>query len=616
MTDERKQLSDLIRSFPRMPGVYLMRDGEKKVIYVGKAKDLRARVRSYFLGKDERHQVRYLLQRVVEIDKIVTGSEHEALVLERDLITKYKPRYNIRLKDDKAFLSIRIDEHAEWPRLELVRKRFDDGARYFGPYSFSYELRTLLDIIKRTIPLRTCLDTVFYNRARPCLEYQIKRCAGPCCLAVDPAQYRRWVKQAISILDGRVDDLVRELTQSMEKASSELRFEEAAILRDRVEILKNFKSGTGLISSRGESRDVFQLYREDERAVLTVVTVRGGRVADSTNFTFTDLQMSDEELLESALTQYYGAGKEIPEEVLVPCALDLAESIEQELRTKRGSAMTLVVPQRGIRSRLLDLALINAREHFVTTFDAESRAKELAEKIARLFRLSQVPRRIECVDISNFQGSDTVGAIVAFFDGAPDKRGYRRFKLSGYSKPDDFAAVQEVVGRRLERGRAEGDLPDLLIIDGGPGQLAMALEARDSLGISLDIVSLAKMRTERDVASTKIVKSSERVYLEGADEPVVLEDGAEVTRFMQRIRDETHRFVITFHRARRKKRVIASALDTIAGISRERRARLLKSFGSIEAIARQSADEVAKAGRMPLALAQKVLQALQEKAVS
>ena len=606
-------LLEQVRAFPKLPGVYIMKNEAGDVIYVGKAKDLRNRVKTYFMGGDGRAQIEFLLKKIHSIEKIVTAHDQQAIVLERDLIAKYKPRYNIRLKDDKAFLSIRVDEDAKWPRLELVRKRHDDGARYFGPYSFSYELRSLLEIIKRVVPLRTCANTVMYNRSRPCLEYQIKRCAGPCCLPVDEVQYRKWVKQAIAILEGKTDKIIADLTALMEKASEELRFEDAAFSRDRLAVLSNFKAGVSLVSSRGENRDVFGIYREESLAALSVIKVRGGRVSDSINFSFSGVSVSTQEILESSVTQFYEGGREIPEEIVLAEELLNFEMIEELLSEKRGSKVNFVVPERGIKSRLLDLAVVNAKEHYLATFDAEAKYQELAKKLSVKFKLRQVPRRIECVDISNFQGTDMVGAIVSFFDGVPDKSSYRKYKIAGEGKPDDFASINEVVGRRIERGLAEGTLPDLLIVDGGPGQLAMALEARDALSAELEIVSLAKMRTEADTQSSEIKKKPERVYLEGEEEPILLDESDEITNFVSRVRDEVHRFVITFHRSTRAKRVFRSILDEIPGVGPERRQRLLKVYGAVEHMKSVSADEIAKNGRMPRSLAEKVLKWINEK---
>ncbi len=601
-------LKEQATSLPHHPGVYIMRDEAKQVIYVGKAKDLRARVKTYFLGGDGRAQIEFLLRRIATLETIVTESENQAFVLERDLIAKYKPRYNIRLKDDKAYLSIRIDKSQPWPRLELVRKVENDGARYFGPYTFSYELRSLLDIVKRVVPLRTCTDTVFYNRQRPCLEYQIKRCAGPCCLPVERHQYMDWIKQAISILEGKTGTLIKELTKEMEAAANDLDFENAALLRDRIAILESAKLGQSCISSGGEDRDCFNIYREEGLLALSVLRVRFGHVSDNVNYGFSQVGVSNEEIIESAIEQFYDSGRDIPEEIIVPQELSNASILEEALSKKRGLVCHINVPQKGIKQRLLGLAELNARQYFEGKFNAESRNVEISRQMARLFGLKQVPRRVECIDISNLQGSDIVGAIVVFYDGEPDKRSYRKYTISFQDKPDDFAAMHEVVARRLKRGAETGDLPDLIIIDGGPGQLAKAVAARDELGINLEIISLAKERVsfrgKKGTAGSPV--KPERVYLERPGDPIVLEPTDTVTHFMQRIRDEAHRFVITFHRQKRGKRVLSSVLDNISGLGPERRLRLFKAFGSIAKIREASSEEIAKAGRMPQSIAEKV----------
>lgn len=610
MTEEETQAKLLRRQVLRLPqlsGVYLMKDTEGTVLYVGKAKDLRARVRTYFAGGDGRFQISYLIKKVHQVDTIVTKTEEQAIVLERDLITKYKPRFNIRLKDDKAYLTIRIDEDAPWPRVELVRRIEADGARYFGPYAWSNELRAVLEAIKKIVPLRTCSDTVFHNRQRPCLEFQIKRCAGPCCLPVDREKYGLWVKQVINILEGRTGVTLQKLKEMMEQAASELRFEEAAAWRDRVEILEKFESGHNIISHRGEDRDVFSFVREEARVSLCVLIVRFGRISDSRVFGFTDVCVPDSVMLESVVQQFYETATEIPEEVLIPMELENASLLAAALRVKKGRAVEINYPQRGSKARLLDIATLNARQHFQGNLAIDAGWSEVSADIARRLALSQAPRKVECIDISNFQGSDIVGGLVAFYDGVPEKRAYRKYIISFQEKPDDFAAVHEVVTRRLKRGFEEGDLPDLIVIDGGPGQLSMALRAREELKISIDIVSIAKMRTTQDMTSTEVVKSKERIYTDPTSEPISLTEGERVTNFFQRLRDETHNFVITFHRARRSKRVFRSVLDDIPGVTPERRRRLFKNFGTVQAIGEASVDELAKAGRMPKPLAEKIL---------
>jgi len=604
-------LRELVDSFPLLPGVYIMRDAQSVVVYIGKALELRTRVRQYLVGGDGRAQLPALMQRVVIIDNIVTASEQQAFILERDLIQKYKPRYNIRLKDDKAYYHVRIDFDAQWPRLELTRRTADDGARYYGPFHSSAELRAALDTIKRTIPLRTCSDSVLYNRSRPCLEYQIKRCCAPCCLPIVRTEYMGLVRQAGGVLQGKVGELQDELEASMEKAAEDLRFEEAAQLRDRIETLKSLREGQRLSTWAGDDKDVFGIYREETIAVMSLLKVRDGRLHENDNFTFSDIVVDDAVMLEAGISQYYaGAEREIPAEIIVPYMPDNTELIIAGLSERRGGKVEIILPERGVRARLVALAATNAQTSFASRFNASERYQAVATALALSAKLNQVPRRIECVDISNFQGSDTVGAIVSFYDGKPDKQRYRKYKVAQQDVPDDFASIFEVVSRRLARGKEENDLPDLLIVDGGAQQLAKALQARDALGVDLEIVALAKQRTVADAQGANIIKSQERIFLPNFLDPVQLKDGDAVTNLVSRIRDEAHRFVITFHRKTRSKRVISSQLDSISGVRPETRTRLLKHFGSVAGMRGASAEELAKIGRIPKTLAQKILLAL------
>lgn len=605
-----KQLAYLRRQVahaPEAPGVYLMRDESQSVIYIGKAKDLRARLRTYFGGGgDGRFQIEYLLQRVASFETIVTQTESQAFLLERDLINKHKPRYNIRLKDDKSYLSIRVDERAEWPMLETVRKPENDGATYYGPFAFSSELRNVLEVIKKVVPLRSCSDSVLYNRQRPCLEFQIKRCCAPCCEPVPREEYLELVKQAVAILQGKTKGVVSMLQQRMEGASESLRFEEAAAWRDRIEILENFQAGHSLISFRGENRDVFGFVREGPSAALCVLLVRNGRISETKTFMLEDVRLSDDELLESAVQQFYEGGRDIPSEILVPRELENASLMQAGLEARKGAQTEIVCPQRGSKARLISMAELNARHAYEGSRTQESRWGEVAAKLAAIIGLKQMPRRVECVDISNFQGSDTVGALVAFFDGVADKGAYRRYKVSQEGKPNDFASIYEVVSRRLRRGAEENNLPDLLVIDGGAGQLSMALKAREDTRVAVDIVALAKMRTEGEALAQEVSRKPERLFIPGREESLPLEEGDAVTRFLARIRDEVHRFVITFHRESRSRRVFRSVLDTISGVSPESRTRLLRHFRSIEVIREADPAEIAKVGRMSVSLAKKI----------
>jgi excinuclease ABC subunit C len=596
-TEHFKKLTKLASEMPVSPGVYMMKAESGEVIYIGKALNLRARVRSYFKGGDGRYQIEFLMKRVHALEQIVTETEEQALILERDLINKYKPKYNIRLKDDKSYISVRIDKNTDWPRIELVRKVEQDGAIYFGPYIEAGKLRALLDVIKKVIPLRTCSNTVFYNRTRPCLEYQIKRCAGPCALPVEKEEYMQWIDQAIALLQGKTAVFIKSLKEKMESASEKMHFEEAGVLRDRIIALEEYTKGTAQGFHRAESRDYFGMQRQGSEVVIYIIKVRNGRMADSENFTLDNAVISNEELMENVLLQYYRKDREIPEEILLNYLPTGLAFLKKHLREKRGESVEITLPLIGSKKHLLAMANLNAEQTFQTKFRLEENYTRLIEKLSKEFNLRQVPRRIECVDISNFQGSDIVGAIVSFFDGKTDKQNYKKYNISFQGKPDDFKAMHEVVYRRLKRGRENDDLPDLLVIDGGDLQLAKAIEAREELKISLDIIALAKMRNE---------KKPERVFLEGKKESIHLNPEDELSHFLQRIRDEAHRFVITFHKNKRAKRVFGSVLDDILGLGPERKRRLLRRYGNISLIRGADIQELAKTGRMPLSLAKKV----------
>jgi len=610
-----------LKALPISSGVYLMKDRAGTVIYVGKAKNLKARVRSYFSGGDERHSVQYLMRRVYSIDTLVTEDERQAIILEADLIRKYKPRYNIRLKDDRSYLFARIDLNAEWPRIELVRASKDDGARYLGPFTFGYELRTLLDVIKRAVPLRTCSDSVLHNRVRPCLEYQIKRCAGPCCLDVDRVQYLEWVRQAMQILQGRNESVLVDLAVEMERASQELRFEDAATLRDRLRVLQQVQQDTPQFSSNGASQDAFGVYREGDKVEVSVLMVRNGRLFEARTFGFPEVEVPDEEVLSSFLGQFYRDGREVPEEVLLPSALEDLEVREEMLREVRGSKVSLIVPKIGPKTRLIALAYDNAKENHAARFTDGDRSERLLRALQHELGLDELPRTIECVDVSHFQGGSTVASVVALLDGKPDKSRYRHFNLSQEGKPDDFASMREVVGRHLSRGAEENTLPDLLIIDGGPGQLSQARAVREELGLLRPtLVGLAKKRTAKvpyyapgQGEGRGKERKFERIYVEASKTPIVLKEKADSTHLLERIRDEAHRFAITFHRRVRARKMFRSALEDIPGVGAARRAELLRTFGSVKAIAAATPEELTERCRVPARIAERIVSVVRKR---
>ena len=603
MSEEPHPLKNKIAAFPKQPGVYIMKDFDGVIIYIGKAKDLRARVKNYFGVGDGRIQIQYLIKKVSTIDYVVTQNEGEALLLERELINKNKPRYNIRLKDDKAYVSIRVNRQHPWPRLEYIRRIIPDGSEYYGPFINSYKLRELLEVIKRVSPLRTCSDVVFSNRSRPCLEYEIKRCAGPCCLPVDREQYESWLKEALMLLEGKIEPTIQSLEKQMDFAAKDLRFEEAATLRDRIEVLQEFHKNEQQSITYDFSCDVFGMYREQDLAVIAVMRSRDGRLHEVDTYSFKDVQIPDEELFESIIPQYYDGGHEIPAEIVLPRSLPESSLIAAYFRGQFEKDVPIEVPDQGAKYRLLRICELNAKQAFQNKFFSEARFDGISDELVERFQLRQAPRTIECIDISNLQGSDIVGAVVAFKDGLPDRPRYRRFNISFSGEPNDFEAIHEVVARRLAK---KDHLPDLLIIDGGAQQLRRALDARDELGVTLDIISLAKIKVQKTRDKNILAHTPERVFIEGATHSMPLDGSDGLTQFLQRIRDEVHRYVITFHRQKRKARVFRSVLDDIQGVGEERKKRLLTAFSSIKGISEASVEAIATTGRMPVALAEKI----------
>lgn len=610
-----KELRERVRALPALPGVYLMKAEDGEVLYVGKAINLRSRVSSYFGSSDDgRYHLPYLLERVRHVETVVTEGERQALVLENDLIKKYKPRYNIRLKDDKAHLIVRIDMSHEWPRLELVRQVREDGAKYIGPFAFGYELRTMLEVIKRSIPLRTCSNSVIYNRVRPCLEYQIKRCAAPCCLDVDKEQYRAWLEQAVSVLKGKTDAVIEEVTHDLERASEELRFEDAAMHRDRIEILKRVRDENSEVQFGQGMMDAVGLYREGNNIELSLLRVRLGRLFDSKTFGFSETELPTEEILGSLLSQFYSSGAEIPPTILLPSEIEDASSREELYSEIRGGAVELRVPKRGVKARLLALAADNAKENFEARFSSLDKTDRILEALKVELGLEETPRVIECIDISHFQGGATVGSLVCFKDMKPHKAGYRAYSLSQEGKPDDFASMREVVGRRISRGIEENSLPDLLVIDGGPGQLSQAVAVRKELSSRVpEMIGLAKKRTAavpyRAVISGRSSTSAqkpERIYREGSSVPILLGERSEALHLLERIRNEAHRFAITTHRKKRAKKTFRSVLDDIPGVGKTRRTMLLKEFRSVDAIRKAGVEQLAERCNLPRGLAERI----------
>ncbi|MFM7737115.1 MAG: excinuclease ABC subunit UvrC [Alphaproteobacteria bacterium] len=603
-------LEEKLGALPSGPGVYLLKDGSGTVIYVGKAKSLRARVASYFRGGDGRSQVRFLVQRVEDLESLVTRNEKEALLLEDSLIKQYKPRYNVRLKDDKSYVSVKITNH-DWPRVVVTRRIVKDGGRYFGPFHSASSVRETIDVIRKTFPLRTCSDAVFRNRTRPCLEYQIKRCLGPCVLPVDRGEYGEHLRAVEMLLEGRDSRLRRTLEERMRVASEELRFEEAARLRDQVRAIEKSAQKQQVLSHRGGDEDVFGLYREGGSVEAQVLFVRGGRLVGHESFGWADRELPDEEILGALVSQFYRGDREIPDVILLPIALEDAAAREDILRERRERSVRIIVPLRGDRRRRVELACGNARQPFVERRDASHRLARTAGELRDKLHLRSLPVRIECVDISTFQGGETVGSIVRFEEGLPAQKGYRRYRVRSVEGTDDFASMREVLTRRVSRGLRDGDLPDLLVIDGGRGQLGVATAVLSDLGIpEQDVVGLAKLRVERDARAEEISRVEERVFLRGRSNPVVLPRNSNALFLLQQVRDEAHRFAVTYHQKLRDRRRLASPLDLVPGIGSTRRRALLRHFGSLARLRAASEQEIAAAPGIGPALAAEIRKAL------
>lgn len=588
--DHVKRLAQI----PHEPGCYLMKDHQDRIIYIGKAKDLKNRVRNYFQASgDSRRFVKKLPRLLSAIETIITSSEKEALILENTLIKRHKPKYNIALKDDKNHLSLRIDQNAKWPRLETVRRTSKDGATYFGPYSSSWSVRQTLGVVNRHFQLRTCSDSVLEHRTRPCLEYQIKRCPAPCVFDLDHDEYMQHVLDVVLFLNGGGRELIDTLQEKMLARSEAMEFEVAARYRDQIQSIRQVLERQEVVSAEEIDRDAFGFYREGERLVVQLMIVRGGKLEGARTFPFKEQAFPDEEILSSFLSQYYQSGSTIPDEVLLPTAIDEGELevFEEMLSEAKGKKVHVLIPQRGAKFALVATAQTNAEHAFAEKHQKDTRTQEILEHLQQRFGLRRIPHRMECYDISNFQGAPIVGSMVVFLEGEAAKREYRQYKMKEVTSQDDFASMHELLTRRLQRVVHEEDTPpDLLIVDGGKGQLGQAVAVLKDLGLhEIDIISLAKSRVDAvGFQDESVTRSPERVFLPGRKNPIVLKQNSDELFLLQRIRDEAHRVAITFHKKLRRKQNLRSSLDDIPGVGPATKRALLKHFGSLKKI--KSAD--------------------------
>ncbi len=607
-------LKEKLAGLPACPGVYLMRDKGGKVIYVGKAKDLRARVRAYFNASDERLQIEFLVRRVDDIETLVTSNDKEALILENNLIKQYKPRYNIRLKDDKSYLSVKVTTQHPWPRIFATRKIVKDGNRYFGPFSSAVAARETIDIIEKHFLLRNCTDHNFKNRTRPCLQFQIKRCWAPCVLPVSAETYREQVRQAMLFIDGKQQELIAELRQRMEEKSDALEYEAAAKIRDQIQAVEKTLEKQRMVSYWGGDQDIFGIYREGGFIEAQVLFVRQGKLTGNQAYSLEDLEFPDEEVMAALLTQFYQGQRFIPDEILLPVALEDAGVREEYFADQKGKKVGILSPQRGDKRQLVEMAVENARQSFAERHDQEKAREKMLRELQAQLRLKNFPQRIECYDISNIHGAHAVGSMVTFVNGEPDKTRYRHYRIrtiDAASGGDDFGMMLEVLKRRFKRGKEEADLPDLIVVDGGKGQLAMAMVAMAEIGVSgVEAVGLAKDRVQAAARSAEIRRSEERVFLPGQSNPVILKRNSNALFLLQRVRDEAHRFAITHHKKLRARQTIYSILDQVPGVGGARKRALLRAFGSVKRIEEATLEDLLKVPSISEKVAQEILESL------
>lgn len=620
-------LAEQVALVPTDPGCYLWKDGKGEVVYVGKAKNLRARMRQYVTLQDDREKIPLMMQVVRSFDYVVVGSEHEALVLERNLIAQYHPYFNVDFKDDKSYPYIAITESDVFPAIKYTRERHRKGTRYFGPYTDARAARETIDTLRKVIPIcmATCVEwkrarrllekspeqasvanLMLAERCRPCFDYHVGRGPGVCAGMIDTVEYARHVRQVENFLRGNRSQVVGELTEQMREAADDLDFERAGRLKARLDGLDALDDRQQVVFSSGVNADLIGFYREETISCACVFAVREGRTVRSVEFVLDKgLDTGEEELVSGFLKRYYDETADVPAEVDLPAELEDAELIEGWLAEKRGHSVRLRRPQRGEKRRLLDMASANARHalmrYMVRTGYADDRTNKALLQLESALALDAPPMRIECFDISTLHGHFTVASMVVFTNGRPDKSQYRRFKIqTPLTEANDFVSMSEVLGRRYSPERMAderfGSRPDLLVVDGGKPQLTAAMEQLAELGLDIPVCGLAK--------------SDEEIFVPWDETPVVLPSGSPSLYLIKQVRDESHRFAITFHRELRDKAMTRSVIDDVPGVGPKRKRALMRRFGSIRRMREATVEELAATPGIPAEVATAVWQAL------
>ncbi len=606
-------IQEKLKLLPDKPGVYLMHDEAGEIIYVGKASSLKNRVRSYFRpNPGDSPKVEAMVSRIADLEWIITDTEVEALILELNLIKKHRPKYNIRLVDDKHYPYLKLTVNEKYPRIVITRSMKKDGARYFGPYTRSGAMNETLRLLRKIFPLRTCSNETMARQTRPCLNAHIKRCLAPCTNQVNPEVYLDMVRDIILFLEGKQEDLIKTLEVKMNQAAENMEFERAAELRDQINAVRQVMVKQKIISADMSNQDVIAMARGQGESCVQIFFIREGKLLGRDHFFLqgTD-EMSRSEIITAFVEQYYSKASEIPQEILLQEKVIGKELLERWLTDSKGKRVYLRTPQRGEKLKLVEMvaknALMTLEEEELTRQKKQMMTKEAVLELQRELALKKPPFRIECYDISNIQGTNSVGSMVVFENGEPKTSDYRRFQIKTVEGPNDFASLQEVLARRFKRAKAEAEegsqgskfakLPDLIIIDGGKGQLSSAREVMHQLGVD-------------DIPTFALAEEEELLFTEGKSEPIVLPKNSPSLYLVQRVRDEAHRFAVSYHRRLREKRAYKSILDEVPGIGPKRKKALLKAFGSLKGIREASLEELIQVEGMTRPAAETLLEYL------
>jgi excinuclease ABC subunit C len=604
-----------LKAVPETPGVYLFRDNRSQVIYVGKALRLRDRLRSYFTpGYAPTAQVAELIRKAHDFEFVTTANEVEALVLENDFIKNYRPRYNIRLKDDKNYLYLKVPVNEEFPRVHYSRRVLKDGALYFGPYTSALSLRSTVKSIRQLLPFRTCSDEIF-KQGKVCLDFHIKRCPGPCERRITSEDYKARINEVALFMEGRSDLLGRELRERMESAADRLDFENAARYRDQLHSIERIADRQKVLTHSRDDQDIVAYARNGNDVYAEVAYIRQGKMVGHDGHPLEGAaEATEPEILRGFLLQYYSSATHVPRTVILPGPVEEPQLIIDWLSQKRGGPVTIEIPQRGRKrglvTQLADTATQELQQLRIQADYDRSRTEPMLAALAEALGLEALPKRVECYDISNIQGDSAVGSMVVFEDGRPRNDHYRHFRIRYVPGPNDFAMLQEVLGRRLERleeaqrredaevvgDRSFSSRPDLILIDGGRGQLSAAMEVLEAAGFA-------------DIPTFALAKEREEIFAPDRAEPIVQERNSPGMFLVQRIRDEAHRFAITHHRKVRAKKALTSPLDSVEGIGPARKRALLRHFGSVQAIRDAAVEDIVKLG-IPERLAARLKESL------